>query len=96
MKPNPATPDPLVPWPAVQEVWKENADVVNRFQLTPSPGGVIENSWFVMVHCGIKDPDAYDLVEALRRLERLVEERSGRDVTLMLSNMPAATNGTHT
>lgn len=89
-------PDPLAPMPAVEAVWRDNRELVDRFKLEPYPGGAFERSWFVMVRCGLPNPDAYELVETLRTLERLVEARSGLDVTLMLSNEPATRNGTHT
>lgn len=89
-----AVPNPMAPMPAVVQVWEENRELVDRFRLTASPGGVVENSWFVMVHCGIPDPNVHELVDALHRLERLVEVKSGLDVSLMLSNGPAEQNGT--
>jgi hypothetical protein len=88
--------DPAKPMPAVAEVWKENRDIVDRFRLEPFPGGVVAGSWFVMVHCGVPDADAYELGQALLKLENLVERKSGLDVTLMLSNSVPDKNGTST
>lgn len=90
-----AVPNPNAPMAAVEEVWRDHQEVVDRFRLVAEPGGVFENSWFVLVRCDHPNPDTYELVEVLRRLERLVEQKSGLDVTLMLSNLPSSRNGTY-
>ena len=91
----PTFPDPRAPMEAVQKVWHDNADLVRRFKLSHAPGGVVENSWYVMVSCDVPDVDAYELGEVLRRLEHLVEKESGMDVSLMLSiKSVESTNGT--
>lgn len=81
--------------PSVEAVADAHRDVISRFGLTFEPGGAVGPSWFVMVRCGIPNPDAYELNDALRKLEREVEAKSGLDVTLMLTNTPAALNGKH-
>jgi hypothetical protein len=92
---NQSFPNPLAPMAAVEEVKKANPELVDRFQLRFEPGGVIADSWYVLVWCGIDSPDAYELGDTLKKLERQIEAKSGLDVTLMLSNSPHALNGKH-
>ncbi len=89
-------PDPSRPLEFVRQVWEDNSDLVSKFELTYDVGGVFDDSWYVLVRCGSSGPNAYDLAEAMTTLQRQVEEKSGLDVTLILSNVPEKRNGTHT
>src|SRR5437868_13605244 len=81
------------PMPFVEQAWLERRDLVDRSKLQPSPGGVFEDSWFVMVHSNAPGANAYELAQALQVLQQLVEEKSGMNVTLMLANDPVSRDG---
>ena len=87
-------PNPLAAIPFVEKSWAIHEELVRKFQLKHRPGGVIVNwsipSYYVNVTCGVPDPDAYELADALRTIQRTVESLSGLDVTLMLDASPAA------
>ena len=79
---------------AIEKVWKQYADLVDRFQLSHESQGVIETEHFVMVRCGDPEVSAYELSNALRELEFAIERESGLDITLMLEVGPdELTNG---
>lgn len=80
------SPDPLAPLSALKEVWSQNVDLVNRFQLKYRADGmnVIGRSWYVPLTVGIPEPDAYELARAIDALQEQVERRSGMDVSLVL------------
>jgi hypothetical protein len=90
-----AFPNPMAPIPAVRQVWTEQRELVDRLALRWHPGGAIEQSYYVLVFCDRADVDPEELANGMRRLERLVEERSGLDVALTLALPPGSTNGTH-
>lgn len=81
-------PDPFKPKPFVDQVWSENPDLVSRFKLAAPGFNVVEGpmhaSWVVFVTCGVDGPDALELNQAMRKLESLIEQKSGLDVTLTL------------
>lgn len=84
---------------ALERVRSTHASDVQKFRLSFLPGGAIGEepnvSRFVMVLCGIADPDARELADAVRRLEFAVERESHLDVSLMLSNPSVTSNGHH-
>jgi len=86
---------PDAPIPAVRQVWAENQPLVDRLALRWKIGGVIEQSYYVLIYCDRPDLDPQELSQGIRRLERMVEERSGLDVALTLALPPGFQNGTH-
>ena len=84
---------------ALERVRTTHATDVHKFRLSFLPGGAIGEepnvSRFVMVLCGIADPDARELADAVQRLEFAIEQESHLDVSLMLSNPATTQNGHH-
>lgn len=82
--------NPVEPLPALEQVWKVNAALVNRLKLRFLRNGmaVIGRSWFVPLVSDEPTADAYELARAINNLQEQVERASQLDVTLALD--PAA------
>lgn len=91
-------PDPASVMDHVREVERERADTVREFGLRFALGGAVQSGeyigWYVLVYSDRSGVEAERLVDALRELERLVEQRSGMDISLMLA-LPDSSNGVH-
>lgn len=78
--------NPPAPIGALEQTWRENASLVERFGVAFEPEGVAcsAGSWYVPITVRSQDPNPYELHEAIETLQRDVERRSGLDVTLVV------------